>query len=336
VSEADIPHQVPYVSPDAALVESWRGKIGASLTPRVGVRERALRIGIAWQGSPTFKGDQFRSIPLAHFAPLAQVSGVTLISLQKTAGLDQIAANRDAVPLTVFPDLDAAAPFVDTAAVMQHLDLIITSDTAIAHLAGALGRPVWVALGMDCDWRWGIGRADSPWYPTMRLFRQKKFGDWPGVFTEMAGSVVRWLGGEVVLSEHHLTTQPPNHLTCPVSAGELIDKITILEIKLERIADEAKRANVRRELELLRAARPTSIAPSAALRKLETELKAVNGRLWEIENEVRMLEAAGDFGAQFIALARSVYKENDNRAALKRQINEMLGSPIVEEKSYGG
>jgi post-segregation antitoxin (ccd killing protein) len=121
-----------------------------------------------------------------------------------------------------------------------------------------------------------------------------------------------------------------------VSASELIDKITILEIKLERIADEAKRANVRRELELLRAARATSIAPSAALRKLETELKAVNGRLWEIENEVRMLEAAGDFGAQFIALARSVYKENDNRAALKRRINEMLGSPIVEEKSYGG
>jgi hypothetical protein len=311
VSAADIPHPVPYVSPDPALIESWRPRLAAL---------PGLKIGIAWQD----------------FAPLARASGVTLVSLQKAAGLDQITANRDAVPLTVFPDLDTTAPFVDTAAVMQHLDLIITSDTAIAHLAGALGRPVWVALGMDCDWRWGIGRTDSPWYPTMRLFRQKTNGDWPGVFAEMADSVVRRLGSEMVQGQDHLTTQLPNHLICPVSAGELIDKFTILEIKLERIVDAAKRANVDRELELLRTVRATSIASSPALRTLENDLKAVNERLWDIENRVRMLETAGDFGDRFIALARSVYKANDDRASLKRQINDLLGSAIVEEKSYAG
>jgi ADP-heptose:LPS heptosyltransferase len=90
------------------------------------------------------------------------------------------------VPLRVFPEMDQDAPFVDTAAIMQNLDLIITSDSAVAHLAGALGRPTWVMISTDSDWRWLIDRTDSPWYPTMRLFRQKTLGDWPGVFEQVA------------------------------------------------------------------------------------------------------------------------------------------------------
>jgi hypothetical protein len=113
----------------------------------------------------------------------------------------------------------------------------------------------------------------------------------------------------------------------------LIDKITILEIKLERIADDGKWANVRRELDLLRA---VAIPPAPDWTELAAELKAVNERLWEIEDAIRTCEAAGDFGDRFIALARSVYQENDQRAALKRRINNLLGSAIVEEKWYGG
>ncbi|HEX4592006.1 MAG TPA: DUF6165 family protein [Gemmataceae bacterium] len=313
---AEIPFPVPYVSPDLDQLEKWRPRI-AALPGR--------KVGVCWQGSPTFKGDPFRSIPLAEFAPLARVPVVTLVSLQKQAGEKQIAANREAVPLTLFPDLDAAAPFVDTAAAMQHLDLVITSDTAVAHLAGALGRPVWVALGMDCDWRWGIDRPNSPWYPTMRFFRQKSFHDWPGVFAEMATALQM---GECLAAPPLDRTFTPD---CPVSAGELIDKITILEIKLVRIGDEAKRANIRRELELLRT---VQLPPSAELVVLSAELKAVNERLWEVEDEIRRCDSAGDFGDRFIALARSVYRANDDRAALKRRINDFLRSVIVEEKSY--
>ena len=337
VGERDIDHPVPYLTPDPALAEKWRPRVAAL---------PGTKVGICWQGSPTFTGDQLRSIPLAEFAPLATVPGVTLVSLQKGAGEEQIAANRDAVPATVFDDLDAAAPFVDTAAVIQHLDLVITSDTAIAHLAGALGRPVWLALPLDCDWRWGNGRADSPWYPTMRLFRQTRFREWEGVFEEMAKAFSRVgrapqgrrstdsKGGDP-RSPAAASTRPTGP-TCPVSAGELIDKITILEIKRERITDEAKRGNVGRELDLLVAERRRSLPSSPELDALTAELKTVNERLWDIEDDIRRCEAAAEFGDRFVELARSVYKSNDERSALKRRINDLLGSAIVEEKSYGG
>ena len=116
-----------------------------------------------------------------------------------------------------------------------------------------------------------------------------------------------------------------------VAPGELIDKLTILAIKLDRIDDPAKRANVRREHEMLARAHPGDVAPLDAL---TAELRAVNASLWEIEDRIRDCERLGDFGADFVALARAVYKTNDRRAALKRAINDTLGSRLVEEKSY--
>jgi len=120
----------------------------------------------------------------------------------------------------------------------------------------------------------------------------------------------------------------------PVSWGELIDKYTILEIKSERIEDAAKVANVRREMEALAPLRGQAHDSQAGLAKLEADLKKVNEGLWEIEDEIREWERRKDFGARFIELARAVYHENDKRAAVKRQINELLGSELVEEKSY--
>jgi hypothetical protein len=122
----------------------------------------------------------------------------------------------------------------------------------------------------------------------------------------------------------------------PVSWGELIDKITILEIKAQRIADPAKRANVARERAALVAARDAGGALPPTIAPLAAELRAVNETLWEIEDAIRDREAAGDFSAKFVDLARRVYKTNDRRAALKRRINEALGSELVEEKSYRG
>jgi uncharacterized protein DUF6165 len=123
-------------------------------------------------------------------------------------------------------------------------------------------------------------------------------------------------------------------LAVPVSAGELLDKITILEIKGRRIRDEAKRANVRRELEWLQAVRQQSVPASAALDALVAQLRQANERLWDIENAIRACEREVNFGERFIELARSVYQTNDRRSFLKRQINVLLGSVIVEEKEY--
>ncbi|MEL6998944.1 MAG: DUF6165 family protein [Pseudomonadota bacterium] len=123
-------------------------------------------------------------------------------------------------------------------------------------------------------------------------------------------------------------------VTIEIAPGELIDKITILEIKTENIVDPAKLANVRIELETLRASRDAAIAPSEEMARLTHELRTVNQTLWTIEDDIRDCERDGDFGEKFIDLARSVYKTNDRRAALKREINVVLGSRLVEEKSY--
>jgi hypothetical protein len=119
-----------------------------------------------------------------------------------------------------------------------------------------------------------------------------------------------------------------------IAPGELIDKITILRIKSERISDEAKLKNIRTELDILQKTQAEEVPQSAEMTRLEGELKAVNEALWDIEDDIRDCERAKDFGEEFIRLARAVYITNDKRAALKKEINLLLGSTIVEEKSY--
>jgi len=319
---------VPYLQAKASLVEQWRQRLTQS---------EGLRVGIAWQGNPNGKIDRGRSLPLAAMAPLATIPGIRLISLQQRDGLDQL----DNLPpgMTVErlgEGIDAAGAFLDTAAIMTNLDLIITSDTSTCHLAGALGRPTWVALKKVSDWRWLHDRTDSRCYPTMRLFRQQEMGDWSSVFQPMAA-----LLGQVVRGEAQAAPPPPPRrpraaempLT-PVSWGELIDKITILEIKNERLTDEAKRINVRRELAELETVRERYFPAHAGLAVLAAELKAINEDLWVIEDDIRNCERAKDFGPRFIELARAVYVTNDRRAMGKRKVNDLLGSALVEEKSY--
>jgi hypothetical protein len=160
------------------LVALWKDKI----------TERGFKIGIAWQGAPTRNIDRGRSIPLAEFLPLSQVPGVRLISLQKHHGLEQLARVPTGMNVETLGDGfdEGADAFVDTAAVMKNLDLVVTLDTSIAHLAGAMGCRTWVALKYVPDWRWLLDREDSPWYPTMRLFRQETAGDWTAVFARIA------------------------------------------------------------------------------------------------------------------------------------------------------
>ncbi|MEJ0011297.1 MAG: tetratricopeptide repeat protein [Bauldia sp.] len=173
-----LPRQTPYLKAEPERVEKWRARIG----------EGGLRVGIVWQGSLRYRSDATRSIPLAKFAPLAAVPGVRLFSVQAQIGLEQLDLLGEQLGITRFGEELENNPdgFHEMAAIMANLDLMVMSDTAPTHLAGALGRPVWLALSKRADWRWMRDREDSPWYPTMRLFRQTTAGDWDGVFARIA------------------------------------------------------------------------------------------------------------------------------------------------------
>ncbi len=179
----NIPAKIPYLFADAKLVEKWRQRLRSI---------DGFKIGIHWQGSKTYVGDEHRSIPLSSFAPLARVPGVRLISLQKGFGTEQIAQVADQFPVVNLEGLDESeGAFTDTAAVMRSLNLVVTSDSAPVHLAGAMGIETWLALAAVADWRWLHNRDDSPWYPTLRLFRQSRLDDWSAVFERMAAELAR-------------------------------------------------------------------------------------------------------------------------------------------------
>jgi tetratricopeptide (TPR) repeat protein len=178
-TQETVPAEVPYLRADENLVRRWREELG----PR-----QAFRVGINWQGSP---GYHRRPVPLACFEPLSRVPGVELVSLQKGPSAEQLQAVAAHWPVRDLGDRldEASGAFRDTAAVMKNLDLVVTADSAVGHLAGALGMPVWVALPFVPDWRWLLEREDSPWYPTARLFRQRRQGDWDEVFVRIAAEV---------------------------------------------------------------------------------------------------------------------------------------------------
>jgi tetratricopeptide (TPR) repeat protein len=169
---ATIPADVPYLFADPARSARWRARVKAV----AGTRHK---IGLVWAGSPTFGNDRYRSMPLAALAPLSELADVAWFSLQKGAARDQLAALPDDFrPHDFSAEFD---DFADTAALIDSLDLVISVDTALAHLTGALARPVWILLPANSDWRWLEDRSDSPWYPSARLFRQTTLGDWAPV-----------------------------------------------------------------------------------------------------------------------------------------------------------
>ena len=180
-----IPAQVPYLTAEPERIARWTQRLSAL---------QGLRVGISWQGNLAVEKliwARGRSIPLAALEPLAELPGVRLVSLQKGPGLEQLSNvpfGERVVDLSAELDRGPDA-FLDTAAVMAGLDLVISSDTSVAHLAGALGRPVWTLLAASPEWRWGLERRDSPWYPTMRLFRQTTCGEWQTVVAAVVAAL---------------------------------------------------------------------------------------------------------------------------------------------------
>ena len=174
-----IPGNVPYLKTPAERMDAWH-HLCNPLDPR-------LNIGLVWSGGAENANDRRRSCNIAQLAPLAGVTGVRYFSLQTGREAAQLAASPDGLEIA---DVGSGLrDFADTAAVLQHLDLLISVDTAVAHLGGALGRPSWTLLPFVADWRWLIDREDSPWYPTLRLFRQPRSGDWASVWNRVAAEL---------------------------------------------------------------------------------------------------------------------------------------------------
>lgn len=176
-----VPHGVPYVAADAGLISRFQALVDRAAGPRM------LKVGLVWAGNPGHRNDRHRSMPLAALAPLGQLPQCRFFSLQKGAAHQELAS---VPPGFAIVDLaDHLLDFAHTAAAIVNLDLVVSVDTSVAHLTGALGRPVWLLLPFAPDWRWLLRRGDSPWYPTMRLFRQPRRGDWPDVVEQIESAL---------------------------------------------------------------------------------------------------------------------------------------------------
>ena len=321
----------PYIHTTDELSTKWRTILSAEQRPI---------IGINWQGNPAAENTELRgrSLPLETFAPIAQLKSITMLSLQKGFGSEQLenCSFKDRF-VSCQDQINDTWDFLETAAIVANCDLIITSDTSVAHLAGGMGKPTWLLLKKIPEWRWGLESDSTFWYPSMRLFRQKETGNWDEVLKRVSNA----LGAELENHPMHAKTGhslqatnnpiPTQEILAPISLGELIDKITILQIKINHLKGPALE-NTQAELNALdQTFNNLQINIDTSLIQ---RLKDVNQKLWSIEDEIRDQERQNSFGEIFINLARSVYIQNDQRAAIKKEINTLYGSKLVEEKSY--
>jgi hypothetical protein len=202
-----IPAAIPYLSAEPAAVKAWAKRLEELGGGR--------RIGLVWAGAPraddrrAFAVDRRRSLALAALAPLGGLAEIRFVSLQKGPPAEQ--AKTPPAGLALFDPTADLGDFADTAALIANLDLVISVDTSVAHLAGALGRPVWLLSRFDGCWRWLLDREDSPWYPTLRLFRQPAPGDWDSVIMAVRAALQDWVrgAGDSDPQNPPLAVQPP-------------------------------------------------------------------------------------------------------------------------------
>jgi hypothetical protein len=321
----------PYIKTTNELLDKWKNILS--------VEQRPI-IGINWQGNPKAEkaGLRGRSMSLEAFTPITGNCHISLLSLQKGFGSEQLETcffkNRF---VSCQEQINESWDFLDTAAIVANCDLVITTDTSVAHLAGGMGKTTWLLLHKVPDWRWGLEGDTSFWYPSMRLFRQKERGNWNEVMERVAAELQRFLGANPEAAQAapaaapSTKPEPIQDIQAPISLGELVDKITILQIKTQHLQGIGLE-NVKKELEALETTL-NNLQVNVDTRIIEL-LKEVNQDLWQIEDAIRDQERQKIFGETFIDLARSVYQRNDQRAAIKKEINTIYGSAFVEEKSY--
>lgn len=175
-----IPNKVPYLSVSEIMKKKWKNILRGC---------NGLKVGVVWAGNRQYLNDHSRSILLSEFSPLIEVKGVHLISLQKGEDAGQLKNTG----WDISDWMEMCEDYLDTAALISEIDLVISVDTSVAHLAGALGKPVWLLNRFESEWRWLLARSDSPWYPTMRIYRQREGGDWGTIMAQIAGDLAEYV-----------------------------------------------------------------------------------------------------------------------------------------------
>ncbi len=213
-----IPSDGPYIDAGPDLIDKWRIRLDD---------DNKYKIGIVWAGNPNHMNDHSRSCPLSHFASLSEISGLSFYSLQKGEASADINNPSNGIEITNI-DIDLN-DFTDTAAVIANLDLVISVDTVVAHLAGAIGKPVWTLLPFAPDWRWLLNRSDSPWYPSMRLFRQTRPDDWAGVFEQVKEALILNFENPTISLCMIVKDEEENLARCLESTKDIVDEIIIVD-----------------------------------------------------------------------------------------------------------
>jgi hypothetical protein len=307
----------PYLKAEPERVAKWRDSIG----------DHGFLVGVAWRGNRYPDGDGFRSFRLDALRPLAALPGVRLVSLQLKEGKEEI----DKLPTDMHvevpgPDFDAGPDgFLDSAAVLALMDLIISCDTSIAHLAGALGRRLWIALNRTPEWRWQRQRTDTVWYPAARLFRQETNGDWDGVFSRMRNELVQLLQTRAGMSREPASESRRPAPRVELSWGDLLDRIAMLEAKSKRPASSDAIAALLCELQRLKSTVADIEPISAMVDAKQTALRGINEKLWNLKEAMRLCEIENRFDARFVQIARETQALEDERTRVKQEIDSAIG-----------
>jgi hypothetical protein len=311
-----IPNQ-PYLEAEPERVAKWRDSIG----------DHGFLVGVAWRGNRYPEGDGFRSFRLDALRPLAALPNVRLVSLQLNEGKEEIEKLPSDMHIEVpGPDFDAGPDgFLDSAAVLALMDLVISCDTSIAHLAGALGRRVWIALNRTPEWRWQRQRPDTVWYPTARLFRQETNGDWDGVFSRMRNELLQLLQTRKAVSPKRASVSRKPAPRVELSWGDLLDRIAMLEVKSKRRPNPDASGALSCELQSLKSIEADIEPISATVDTQRAALRTINEKLWDLKETMRLCEMENRFDARFIQIVRESQALEDERIRIKQEIDNVIG-----------
>jgi len=305
---------VPYISADPARVKSWARKMVS----------KDFKIGICWGGNRESPAEKGRSAPLEAFAPLAAIPGVRLFSLQKGEPAQEIKTASFRRVLYDFGDgFDAGGQaFLDTAAVMMSLDLIVTVDTSIAHVAGALGRPVHILLRVEPDWRWLARESDTVWYPTARLFRQRIAGDWSEPIALIAADII------ARISKVERQTSMVDLPKVSLSFGELAEQIADLSVKVKFGDGFSRDADFRQGY--LKGEWNNLIKSNKLLSSLQAEIEQTAHQIAEAELKLRVREEAGNLDREMLGLVREIRSLKQKREDRARRIDAIAETELLQ------
>lgn len=307
------PHEIPYLFADPKLVTYWKEKLS---------HDKNFKIGICWQGNANYSTQFLRktvaakSMHVREFAPIAQLPGVSVYSLQKVNGADQIKELDSSIKIHTFgEDFDEQhGRFMDTAAVIKNLDLVITIDTSISHFAAALGVPTWILLPEPADWRWMLNCTDTPWYPNVRLFRQPKMNDWKTSIQNVITALLELMKENQSSHKPTITINTTSNNGSKLDLADILDQLSLLELEKE------KKPTVRKmELEQEYV---TYAKKNPEIELLFEQLLDVNKQLQNIDAKLRNAKQTV-FNEEFMELSRKAYVAQDIKSYIKEKINSL-------------